>query len=111
MLGRRRQERREGRQAERAVEGRLAHSMRVLIAGGGIPALEALAGLRALAGDRIEATLLAPDPVFSYRPLSGAVPFHLPRGEESVSGRPRRGSGGRLVRDRLAQVDEDRAVS
>ena len=49
--------------------------MRVLIAGGGIAALEALAGLHALAGERVEATLVAPVDSFSFRPLSTAVPF------------------------------------
>jgi sulfide:quinone oxidoreductase len=49
--------------------------MRLLVAGGGIAALEVLAGVRALAGDRVEPTLLAPVDTFSYRPLSTAVPF------------------------------------
>ncbi|MFL6042896.1 MAG: hypothetical protein ACJ740_16015, partial [Gaiellales bacterium] len=49
--------------------------MRVLVAGGGIAALEALCGLRDLARDRVELTLLAPDREFAYRPLSTAVPF------------------------------------
>jgi sulfide:quinone oxidoreductase len=91
------------------VEGRLAHSIRVLIAGGGIAALEALAGLRALAGDRIEATLLAPDPVFSYRPLSGAVPFSFLEERSRSLADLAEGLGGRLVRDGLALVDEDRS--
>ena len=49
--------------------------MRVVVAGGGIAALEVLAGLGALAGERVDVTLLAPDRSFSYRPLSTAVPF------------------------------------
>jgi sulfide:quinone oxidoreductase len=50
---------------------------RVLIAGGGVAALEAMLALRALAGDRVEVELLAPEPHFWYRPLAVAEPFGL----------------------------------
>jgi sulfide:quinone oxidoreductase len=49
--------------------------LRVLIAGGGVAALEALCALRALAGDRVDIELLAPEPRFLYRPLSVREPF------------------------------------
>jgi sulfide:quinone oxidoreductase len=48
---------------------------RVVIAGGGVAALEALLALRVLSGDRVEIELLAPDPQFAYRPASVADPF------------------------------------
>ena len=48
---------------------------RVLIAGGGVAALEAMIALRALAEGRVEITLLAPDRDFFYRPLAVAEPF------------------------------------
>jgi sulfide:quinone oxidoreductase len=50
---------------------------RVLIAGGGVAALEAALGLQALAGDRVEVTLLAPDREFVYRALAVGAPFGL----------------------------------
>jgi len=50
---------------------------KVLIAGGGVAALEAALALRALAADRIDVELLAPEPHFWYRPLSVAAPFAL----------------------------------
>jgi sulfide:quinone oxidoreductase len=50
---------------------------KVLIAGGGVAALEAALVLRDLAGDRVRVELLAPDPVFRYQPLSVAEPFGL----------------------------------
>jgi sulfide:quinone oxidoreductase len=82
--------------------------MRVLVAGGGIAALEVLAGLRKLAGDRVQATLLCPEGSFSYRPLSTAVPFRFrkerTRGLQELVG----GLGATFVRDGLAQVDEAR---
>jgi sulfide:quinone oxidoreductase len=52
---------------------------RVLIAGGGVAALEALVGLRKLAADRVDIELLAPEPHFWYRPLAVAEPFGLGR--------------------------------
>jgi sulfide:quinone oxidoreductase len=50
---------------------------RVLIAGGGVAALEAALALRALAEDRVRVELLAPEPQFWYRPLAVAEPFDL----------------------------------
>jgi sulfide:quinone oxidoreductase len=50
---------------------------KVLIAGGGVAALEAALALRALADDRVSVELLSPDPRFWYRPLAVAEPFGL----------------------------------
>ena len=50
---------------------------KVLIAGGGVAALEAALALRALAGGLVEVELLAPESQFWYRPLSVAEPFGL----------------------------------
>jgi sulfide:quinone oxidoreductase len=50
---------------------------RVLIAGGGVAALEAMVALRQLAEERVELTVLAPDNFFTYRPLAVAEPFGL----------------------------------
>lgn len=52
-------------------------SERVVIAGGGFAALEALIALRRLAGDRVQLTLVTPDPELFYRPLSVVEPFGL----------------------------------
>ena len=49
----------------------------VLIAGGGVAALEAALALREVAADRVDVELLAPEPYFWYRPLSVAAPFEL----------------------------------
>lgn len=48
---------------------------RVLVAGGGVAALEAVLALRALGGDLVAVELLAPDTTFSHRPLSVRSPF------------------------------------
>jgi sulfide:quinone oxidoreductase len=57
------------------VERPQGSRLRVVIAGGGVAALEAMLALRELAGDRVTTRLLAPDPVFRYRPLSVTEPF------------------------------------
>src|SRR4051794_21777910 len=54
---------------------RASTSLRVLVAGGGVAALEAVLALRALAGDRISAELLAPGADFAHRPSSVRLPF------------------------------------
>jgi sulfide:quinone oxidoreductase len=49
--------------------------LRVVIAGGGVAGLETLLGLRALAQDRVDLELVAPEPYFWYRPLAVTEPF------------------------------------
>ena len=77
---------------------------RVVIAGGGVAAIEALLALRHLVGEQVSIQLLAPDHVFVHRPSSVARPFGLggaradrPRGARPRSGRPAvaRAAGGR----------------
>jgi sulfide:quinone oxidoreductase len=78
---------------------------RVLIAGGGVAALETLLALSSLAGHVIEITLVAPDRRFLYRPVTVAEAFD--RGEarswpldELVAGE----ANGTLVRGSLQEV-------
>ena len=49
--------------------------MNVMIAGGGVAALEALMALRELAEERVALELVTPTPEFAYRPLAVAEPF------------------------------------
>ena len=51
--------------------------MKVMIAGGGVAALEGLMALYELAADRISLELVTPTPEFAYRPLAVAEPFGL----------------------------------
>jgi sulfide:quinone oxidoreductase len=55
--------------------GRSRSGYRVLIAGGGVAALEATLALRELAEERVQVELLAAEPDFWYRPLAVAEPF------------------------------------
>jgi sulfide:quinone oxidoreductase len=50
---------------------------RVLIAGGGVAALEAALALRDLGEGRVSVEMFAPEPDFWYRPLAVAEPFGL----------------------------------
>ena len=49
--------------------------LRVLVAGGGVAALEAMLALRELAGELVDVELVSPDADFFYRPLAVAEPF------------------------------------
>jgi sulfide:quinone oxidoreductase len=86
-------------------EGR-AH---VLIAGGGVAAIEALLALRELAGNRVDATLLSPEPEFLYRPVTVAEAFG--RGEARAYDLEEIVGIDRLVRDRLVRVLPDEHVA
>lgn len=54
------------------------HRFKVLIAGSGVAALEAVMALRDLAGERVQITLLTPDSQFVYRPMTVREPFSGP---------------------------------
>jgi sulfide:quinone oxidoreductase len=61
------------------ITARRREPARVLVAGGGVAALEALLALRALAPERFELELMAPERTFHGRPLTVAEPFGLVR--------------------------------
>lgn len=78
---------------------------RVLIAGGGVAALEAMVGLHRLAGDRVDVELLAPEPHFWYRPLAVAEPFELGRVHRFELAALTEAVGAGFTLDGLASVD------
>lgn len=83
---------------------------RLVVAGGGVAALEAVLAVRACAGAQVRSTILAPDPVFRHRPLSVTEPFSLaaPRGLSLESFAAEQ--DGQFVRGAMAEVDSDRKV-
>src|SRR5215213_2539237 len=80
--------------------------MDVVVAGGGVAGLEALLGLRAMAGDRVRLTLIAPDADFAYRPLAVAEPFALGHAHRVPLHRFTEDAGAELVLEALESVDD-----
>ena len=95
----------EAREVKRTAVG----PTRVVVAGGGVAALEALFALRHLAEERVDLTLVCPDSELSYRPASVAVPFG--RGEVYHYRLADMASsvGARLIEGVLEAVDTDAA--
>jgi sulfide:quinone oxidoreductase len=83
----------------------------VLIAGGGVAALEAALALRELAEDRVSVTLLAPEPRFWYRPLAVAEPFQLGKAEHFDLGILAAEAGALFAPGKLVSVDAARRVA
>jgi sulfide:quinone oxidoreductase len=81
--------------------------LRVLIAGGGVAALETMLALRALAGDLVDLELLAPEPAFWYRPLAVAEPFGAARVQHFELAAIAETVSARFTLDELASVDAD----
>ena len=79
--------------------------LRVLIAGGGIAAVEALLALDDFAGGRVEVELIAPEPDFVYRPYLVAEPFSLGPAPRIELSRIAAEHGARTTTDSLASVD------
>ncbi len=77
----------------------------VLIAGGGVAALEALLALRDLAGDRAHLTLLAPNSEFVYRPMTVREPFSYGVASRFPLERILADAGARRIDDVLVSVD------
>ena len=84
---------------------------RVVIAGAGVAALEAALALRALAEERVELVLIAPEPRFVYRPTAVAEPFGGAAAYELPVAELAQDVGARLVVDRLAGVQSEERVA
>jgi sulfide:quinone oxidoreductase len=78
---------------------------RVVIAGGGVAAIEAALALRELAKDRVSVELLAPEPRFSYRPLAVAEPFDLGEVRQFELAELAAAAGATFSQGALARVD------
>jgi len=93
-----------------SVNGRGA-SYRVVIAGGGVAALEALLALRRLAEGRVSVELLSAEPQFWYRPLAVAEPFGQGNLHGLDLGTVADECNATLVLDSLSGVDDDAHVA
>lgn len=79
----------------------------VIVAGGGVAALEAMLALRDIAGDRVSMTLVAPEEHFRYKPLSVGEPFALGVALSLPLATVARDVGAELRQDALAAVDPE----
>jgi sulfide:quinone oxidoreductase len=85
-----------------------AGQTRVVIAGGGVAALEAALSLRTLAGERVAIELVGPEPHFWYRPLAVAEPFELGEAHRYELGALASAVGATFTRGTLLGVDAAR---
>ena len=84
--------------------------MHVVIAGGGVAALEAAIALRDLAGDRVSITMLAPEQDFVFKPLSVGEPFALGDAQRLPLKKFAQDLDVKLVQDGLASVSPGSSV-
>ncbi|MEX2613422.1 MAG: FAD-dependent oxidoreductase, partial [Gaiellaceae bacterium] len=83
----------------------------VLIAGGGVAALEAALALRALAEDCVRVEILAPEPHFWYRPVAVAEPFGLGEVRHFELSRLAADAGATFSPGKLVSVDTARCLA
>jgi sulfide:quinone oxidoreductase len=88
----------------------LSDPLQVLIAGGGVAALETTLALQALAQDPISIELIAPEPEFVYRPLAVAEPFRVGETRRFPLSQLVEAAGATLCRGHVAGVDPDRRI-
>ncbi len=87
-----------------------AAALEVVIAGGGVAALEAALALRELAGERVRLTLVAPAPDFVYRPMAVLEPFVRRPPNQLALAAFAAELGATLVQDTVVGVDCERRV-
>jgi trehalose synthase len=82
-------------------------TLRTVVLGGGVAGLEALLALHDLAGDRVEVTLVAPDPDFVYKPLAVGEPFSAGHAEHRALEPIARELGAQFVLQGVVAVDPE----
>jgi sulfide:quinone oxidoreductase len=78
--------------------------MKVVIAGGGVAALETLLALRDMAGERVDVELVSPVASFTYRPMTVAQPFQRGHAETYDLADIAAELGATFVQDAVAEV-------
>ncbi len=84
-----------------------ANPLHVVIAGGGVAALETMMALRHLADDRVQITLLAPEREYHYRPMAVAEPFSIAHARQIALVAIAADFDARHVRGALVAVEPD----
>jgi sulfide:quinone oxidoreductase len=83
----------------------------VVIAGGGVAAMEGALALRDLAADRVEVTICSPRPSFVYRPYAVGVPYGVSRVGTYWLEPLATAAGARYRCDSIALVDRDNRLA
>jgi len=84
--------------------------LRVIIAGGGVAALEAALALHDLAAEQTAVTVVAPNAEFVNRPMAVREPFAYARARRYPLAQIVRDAGAELVADELAWVDTTKRI-
>jgi sulfide:quinone oxidoreductase len=85
--------------------GNVRNRLRVVIAGGGVAALETLLALKALAGHLVDVTMLSPGREFVYRPVTVAEAFDRAQARVYDLAEILGDQGGKLIHETLADVE------
>jgi sulfide:quinone oxidoreductase len=85
--------------------------LRVIVAGGGVAALETILALRELAPDLTDVSVIAPGEEFVYRPMSVREPFAYGPAKRYPLAPIVHDAGAQLIAGELAWVDPDRQVA
>src|SRR5581483_1949679 len=87
------------------MDQQIDRPFRLVIAGGGVAALECALAVRALAGDRVAIVLVAPNPELVYRPLRVREPFGHKAAQRYPMAAVARGIPSELVEDSFRWLD------
>jgi sulfide:quinone oxidoreductase len=87
-----------------------AEPFNVIIAGGGVAALESALALRDFGGERIATTIVAPSPEFVYRPMTVREPFGYAAAKRYSLAAIARDIGVELLTDSFKWLDAERRV-
>jgi sulfide:quinone oxidoreductase len=91
-----------------ASDGHGEQRFRVLVAGGGVAAVETVLALHELAGERVAVTVIAPGEELVYRPMTVREPFSYAAAGRYPLAPIVRELGAELVRDTLDRVERER---
>lgn len=87
-----------------------SEKLRVLVAGGGVAAIETILALHDLAGELVEVSVLAPNAEFVYRPMTVREPFAYAEARRYELAPIVRHAGGELIEGELGWVDRDAQI-
>jgi len=91
-----------------AIEISHPEKLRVIIAGGGVAALETALALAHLAPEQTDVTVIAPNPEFVYRPMTVREPFAYGRAHRYPLAQIVSDAGAELLEEELGWVDRDK---